>query len=100
MSMPLPAHVLALYEVRHRLREPRLWCQGHTTIGVAHCIVGAISQLPASVRTRLETIEALKRVAATDDDLTLWNDTVGRTHAEVIALIDKTIEQETRVEPS
>lgn len=65
------------------------WCQGSFHKGARACVMGAIGELP----TYGERSEFLKATLRRQPILIKWNDTLGRTKEEVIALL-KEVEAE------
>lgn len=86
----LPVTNLAIDGLREgRARIERGWCQGqaHDPYANAYCLIGSIS------RPRSEVVQYLIRAAGIRAwSLVMWNDTPGRTQAEVLALYDRATE--------
>jgi hypothetical protein len=95
----------SLRKVRELLAVPERWTQGwlaKTDSGrevsalcptaCSFCLVGA-TERAVSAADVFDTVEALIRASGADW-LALWNDTPGRTHAEVLGLIDRAIAAE------
>lgn len=71
------------------------WCQGrYQDTNGAHCLLGAMMTI-SRWRPSLARTAAVERLVRDLPSGTLpdWNDTKGRTLGEVIALIDRTLEQ-------
>jgi hypothetical protein len=105
--------VEVLRAVRELLAESEAWCQGAWArdgrgrpVGstranaVAWCLVGALAKVrDPSSRGRKRLVEMLDEMLDEMFPVSLpaWNDAPGRTHAEVLALLDAAISSEERV---
>lgn len=93
-------------DVRVVLREPRYWTQGFyarnakgdrrypdAPDAICFCIVGAIRRAAASENLAEETAQALRRFLPEPFKyLSKFNDMAERTHAEILALVDRCID--------
>ena len=93
--------------VRELLSEPGRWTQGYFARDAAGqecaskdpaatcwCVVGAMVRLGSDdPRPDIEFINALKAHLGPPCSLSMWNDAPGRTHADVLALLDRVVAQ-------
>ena len=95
-----------LQKARALLASPEAWTQGvfarladgHSAYALdpaacAWCISGAIIKAHGSFPGPFEALYRMRKVIqASPDSLVDWNDAAGRTHAEVLAALDRAIE--------
>jgi hypothetical protein len=105
-----PATSAALRAISNAFASPGAWCQGAAAknadgqrvspgapSAVCHCLMGLISQIqPPAVGVAVEdeliiTIGPAAPEVLDGREVAAWNDADGRTHAEVLEAIDKTI---------
>lgn len=91
-----------LIAVRELLSDPNRWCQRSMECNrkgvIAYCLTGAMSQIGIDdifgyERRRAMNV-AFKKHNGLDYTIPFWNDAPERTHAEVIAALDVTIQAE------
>lgn len=97
-----------LTAVRALLESPEKWTQGvfardtdslsvepDSASAVSWCLIGAIRQVAHNLDDRAPREQAMKRAVspfvAANIPIVEWNDKDGRTHAEVIGLLDAAI---------
>lgn len=75
------------------------WCQGEFHIEIAgydhYCMIGAISKVTENdleCISLVKTAKAIVRTITGAVHISRWNDTPGRTHEEVLSVMDKAIE--------
>jgi hypothetical protein len=105
-----PATLAALRAIRSVVSDPSRWCQGAAAknadgqrvspgvpSAVCHCLMGLIGQIqPPAVSIAVEdelivTFGPPPPDTLDGSDVAAWNDADGRTHADVLEAIDKTI---------
>ncbi len=85
-----------LHRVRNLLAQD--WIQGHAAVPRpggrwGYCVNGAISAATDDYITRAQVFERISSMLppGVHGSISFWNDRPERTHAEVLALIDKAI---------
>lgn len=104
--MVTPSTLALARRVRALLEAPERWTQGYFARDAAGqecvskdpaaqcwCIVGAMVRLGSDdPRPDVEFINVLKaHLGPAGRSLSMWNDAPGRTHADVLALLDRVI---------
>lgn len=95
-----------LIAAREKIKTPEKWTQGayarvasgdstayRDPAATAYCAFGAICAAAPSAWDEGGCVLALRATRARDS-LVRWNDAPGRTHAEVLALFDKAIQEQ------
>lgn len=85
-----------LKAVRELLTLPEKWCQGYLEKENSFCLLGALIQVTAGDTSRRVCAKAFLQTKLPVDgraghSIINWNDAEGRTHAEVLEMLDKTI---------
>jgi len=105
MAAKTPLDILR--EMRALLAAPERWTQGwfaHDSAGItcgslshgaaAWCLVGAMVKVTGANSDAENRVEALLRPHINNLPLDLWNDYSGRTHADVLNLLDECIREQ------
>ena len=101
-TLALARRVRALLEAPERWTQGAIACDGdgemvsaHARTAVCWCMIGAINRCAAraraSVDVNLELRRLLEKARGGTEPLDFWNDAPGRTHADVLALLDRVI---------
>lgn len=86
-----PLAVTVLRAARAMVATPEQWCQGEGHRGIAFCMGRALRESQLHVAGgECHALDLLLKDPCLDD-VVVWNDTPGRTHAEVLAVFDAAI---------
>lgn len=85
-----------LDEVKRQLASPQDWCSGHFRKGYAKCLYAALLEAEHHLKASpYDTCTAYSRLISLLPDkmiVSQWNDAKGRTHADVLTLLQKAID--------
>lgn len=92
-------------QVRELLAVPERWTRGEFArradgspcgskdpAAQCWCLVGAMCRLDDDPIRGMEMLDAI-RAATRSDSASVWNDAPGRTHADVLALLDRVVQR-------
>lgn len=94
MSDPRTIRIEKLREARNLLERPGGWIQGNAELNGSYCLTGALNKVCEIIdgeEIYWDLLQDVRRVIGRH--LPTWNDTPGRTQAEVIDLLDETIQR-------